>query len=127
MYTISKDFTWSASHVLDGLPEGHPCGRMHGHNYTARLIITGYAVDATGFLVDYGRLKPFGEYIDTVLDHRHLNDVLDVNPTAENLSRHLRTMALRVIANDIRGSSHRVSVAVSETPKTWATYTVEPG
>ncbi len=25
MYTISKDFAWSASHVLDGLPKGHRC------------------------------------------------------------------------------------------------------
>ena len=46
MYTISKDFAWSASHVLDGLPKGHQCGRLHGHNYVARIELSGHTLDS---------------------------------------------------------------------------------
>jgi len=57
--TITKDFAFSASHRLDGLPEGHQCARYHGHNYLVRVEIEG-TVDKVGFVVDYGALKPFG-------------------------------------------------------------------
>src|SRR5215468_9371730 len=32
-YTISKFFEFSAAHHLTGLPDDHPCSRVHGHNY----------------------------------------------------------------------------------------------
>lgn len=120
-YTISKRHHFSASHVLDGLPDGHPCGRLHGHNYELDIRLTSQHLDATGFVLDYGQLKPFLAWVDSSLDHRHLNDVLtEDNPTAENLSRILARTA-RFLLN-LPGHVH-VEVAVSETPKTWATWT----
>jgi 6-pyruvoyltetrahydropterin/6-carboxytetrahydropterin synthase len=121
VYEISKEFAWSASHTLKGLPVGHPCGRLHGHNYVARVSLSAARLDEHGFVVDYGDLAPMKSYIDDVFDHRHMNDALggDVNPTAENIARHLACIvALRVdLPDDVN-----VAVAVSETPKTWATY-----
>lgn len=122
--TIAKDFTFSASHRLIGLAADHPCSRLHGHNYTVRLQITG-EVDAIGFVVDYRQLAAFKDYLDNELDHQHLNDVLPrINPTAENLSAHLRSKAFAVLLG-LDGfeftDSTTVSVSVSETPKTWAT------
>ena len=117
--TITKDFSFSASHQLHGLAEGHQCGRIHGHNYVVRIEVEG-PVDERGFVVDYGDLAPFGQWIDNHLDHRHLNDVLDDNPTAEHLARAL----LDVLRKTLAPLSLRlidVSVSVSETPKTWAT------
>lgn len=128
MYTISKDFAWSASHVLNGLPDGHPCGRLHGHNYIARVTVTAPTLNDVGFVVDFGDLKPFSQYIDDHLDHRHLNDVLDGNPTAELLSNTL-TATARDAVQGLRDVTMYVTVAVSETPKTWATgpmLTVDP-
>lgn len=119
-YTISKEFAFSASHRLDGLRDGHPCGRLHGHNYTVRVELIGYELDEIGFVLDYGDLKPIKTYLDDVLDHRHLNDVLKFNPTAERLAHHIGTLVRRLIAipDDVT-----VAVGVSETPKTWATWT----
>lgn len=121
MYEISKDFTWSASHVLDGLPDGHPCGRLHGHNYIARVTIAADDLNPVGFVVDFGELSTIRDYIDDTFDHRHLNDVVDFNPTAENLARHLAGHTSTALAGKIHGPFD-VSVSVSETPKTWATY-----
>lgn len=119
-YVISKDHTFSASHVLAGLPAGHQCGRMHGHNYLIRLALGGDRLDGRGFVIDYGDLAPFFALVDEQLDHRHLNDVLVENPTAENLAEWLYVKA-REFGWPV------VSVAVSETPKSWATYTPSHG
>jgi len=117
-YTIDKDFAFSASHVLTGLPEGHQCGRLHGHNYLVRLRLSGERLLPVGFLYDYGSMRPFGQFIDNTLDHRHLNDVMDGNPTAERLAQHLGIIAKGLLLRLPDGVD--VAVGVSETPKTWA-------
>lgn len=119
MFTISKDFQFSASHRLNGLPDDHPCSRLHGHNYTVRVSITG-TLDATGFVIDYRELAPFKEFVDDTLDHRHLNDVITGNPTAEHLAAKLHTEVLAILP--LADNITDVKVAVSETPKTWAEY-----
>lgn len=115
MYTISKQFHFSASHQLPTLAEGHPCQRLHGHNYIVELVLQADALDEHGFVLDYGDLKPFKQMIDDQLDHRHLNDVLPDTPSTENLARYLYDWA--------KGRWSQVAaVRVSETPRTWATY-----
>jgi 6-pyruvoyltetrahydropterin/6-carboxytetrahydropterin synthase len=116
MFTISKRFSFSASHQLGHLPEGHPCARLHGHNYEVEVVIDSPCLDDRGFCqVDYGELRPFRDYLDDELDHRHLNDVIPVRTTAENLAKHLFGKAREI-------SPFVVAVRVSETPKTWAEY-----
>lgn len=125
-WAISKDFAFSASHQLTGLREGHPCGRLHGHNYTVRVTIASDQLDATGFVVDYGDLQPFGAWLDATVDHRHLNSLAwfhEMNPTAENLAQWMAVVLRRSL--DLIPAGALLAVDVSETPKTWASY-VEP-
>lgn len=124
--TISKEFTFSASHQLEGLAQDHKCARLHGHNYVVRVEVEG-TTDQIGFVVDYGDLAEFGHYLDDVLDHRHLNDIMVENPTAEYLARHLISILRKVVVNALPGGDHPLTIAVSisETPKTWATYRVK--
>lgn len=117
MFTISKQFHFSASHQLSGLPLGHPCGRLHGHNYRVELVLCAPIPDSRGFIVDYGDFAPFEYYIKEELDHRHLNDMLDFSPTAEHLAEHL----FRIAEQEWQSLVH--CVRVSETEKTWAEYT----
>ena len=119
MYQSSKDFHFSASHQLFGLEEGHPCGRLHGHNYIIRVEIVGEKVNEHGFILDYNLLKPFGKWVDDTLDHKHLNDVLPFQPTAENMARNMAEVATKTLP--LPEGCH-ISVAVSETPKTWAAW-----
>ncbi|GAQ57976.1 6-pyruvoyl trahydropterin synthase family protein [Streptomyces acidiscabies] len=116
-FRISKEFHFSASHRLDGLPEGHQCGRMHGHNYLVRVELFAGPddLDTVGFVRDYGELGKVKRWLDDELDHRHLNDVMDRNPTAEHLAQWIFE----------RWSGHfpeLTAVQVSETPRTWAEY-----
>lgn len=114
MYRIAKQFTFEASHQLRSLPEGHKCRRMHGHSYVVELIMESEYLDANGFVVDYGDMDIFKRYIDTNLDHRHLNDIID-NPTAEVIAKHLFEWCRQLWRKT-------TCVRVSETRKTWAEY-----
>lgn len=115
-YKIVKTFAFAASHQLDGLPDGHQCGRLHGHNYVVELELRADELDDIGMVYDFGKMKPFRQYLDEAIDHRHLNDVMSVNPTAEALARELYLVAEKRI-------THAVSaVTVWETPTCKATY-----
>jgi 6-pyruvoyltetrahydropterin/6-carboxytetrahydropterin synthase len=46
--TLFKDFTFEAAHHLPHVPEGHKCGRLHGHSFMVRLEITGEVDPHTG-------------------------------------------------------------------------------
>lgn len=116
MYTISKQFHFSASHQLLDLPDEHPCARMHGHNYIVEVVLQSETLNQYGFVLDYNDLSALKDFIDNKLDHRHLNDVLGNNATtAEHLAKYLYDWAN---AKWPEVSSMRVS----ETPKTWAVY-----
>ena len=115
MYTITKEFHFSASHQLDGLPDDHQCARMHGHNYIVEVILQADKLNDVGFVVDYGDLKPLKHYLDDCFDHRHLNDVLPFQTSAENIAKYLYDWCKAQW-------QETVAVRVSETPKTWAEY-----
>lgn len=55
--TLYKDFTFEAAHRLPNVPEGHKCGRLHGHSFVVRLEITGEVDKHTGWIIDFAELK----------------------------------------------------------------------
>lgn len=123
-YVIGKSFTFAAAHQLAGLPADHQCARLHGHNYRVILELSAEKLDSVGFVVDFGELAAFRTYIDTTLDHRNLNDAVpSLNPTAENLARHL--FAAATVHLGEHGARVR-AVTVWETETSWATYCPSP-
>ena len=115
MYKISKQFSFSASHVLPLLGEEHPCARMHGHNYVITVHLQAKTLDEYGFVKDYGSLKGVKQYLDETFDHRHLNDILPEHPTSENIAR--------FIYNRFKPEIPELyAVEVSETPQTSCIY-----
>lgn len=114
MNTISKEFHFSASHVLNGLPEGHPCGRMHGHNYIVKIFLRGEP-NQHGFVQDYRELEPIKRFIDDCLDHKHLNDVFQFQPSVENMTSYIYHMFKPLFP-----LLH--AIEMSETPKTNCRY-----
>ncbi|MFJ8795897.1 6-pyruvoyl trahydropterin synthase family protein [Streptomyces sp. NPDC102462] len=122
MLTITKEFHFSASHVLDRLPNWHPCARLHGHNYVVVLELSArreHLTDA-GFVRDYRELDAFKKWVDDTLDHRHLNEAMGaVSPSAENLAAWIFDLWTERFPE-------LTAVRVSETPKTWAEYRPDP-
>jgi 6-pyruvoyltetrahydropterin/6-carboxytetrahydropterin synthase len=129
MYRIGKSYSFDASHQLHGLVEGHKCGRLHGHTYVVTVEIVGdYRVDwlgedliGPGFVIDFGELAPLKKYIDEKWDHRHLNDVMAVEPTSEHIAAHFYRWCVEEFA-DLPGGVRIAKVRVSETPSSWAEY-----
>jgi 6-pyruvoyltetrahydropterin/6-carboxytetrahydropterin synthase len=115
MYTISKEFHFSASHRLEGLPEDHPCSRLHGHNYVVIVELRATSLNEVSFVQDYRELQEIKDFIDQKLDHRHLNDIFSFQTSAERLAEYL--FGLFKIRYPLLSA-----VSVSETPKTWARY-----
>jgi 6-pyruvoyltetrahydropterin/6-carboxytetrahydropterin synthase len=118
MFTIGKRFRFEASHVLEGMPEGHKCARLHGHSWVIEVELQSIVLDERGMVRDYGDLSAFGDWIQDNLDHRHLNDVMPDDrkqPTSENVAVWLYEVARETLPEV-------VAVRVSETRNTWAEY-----
>jgi 6-pyruvoyltetrahydropterin/6-carboxytetrahydropterin synthase len=87
------------------------CSGNHGHNYVVTL--TADRLDEYGFVTDFGDLAPFGDYLQSTVDHRLINDLVDFHPTSELLASHLGRWFIANIEPGIHG--RLVSVRVVET------------
>lgn len=83
MYTVIKRMEVSASHALR-LSYRSKCENLHGHNWIITVYCRSEVLNADGMVVDFSHIK---QQIHDRLDHKHLNDVLLFNPTAENIAR----------------------------------------
>lgn len=80
--TVFIEDSFDAAHWLPNVPDGHKCGRMHGHTYRIRMESEGPVGAETGWVIDYADLKYAWSIIKAQLDHDTLNDIL-TNPTCE--------------------------------------------
>ena len=85
---IFKKFTFEAAHRLPNVPEGHKCGRLHGHSFRADLYVSGPVGSETGWVVDFADIKKTFKPLLNQLDHYYLNEIKGLeNPTSENIAR----------------------------------------
>ena len=120
MYTISKEFHFSASHQLEMLPPEHQCARLHGHNYILTVELSGGQLNPVGFVMDYGELAFVKEMVDE-LDHQHLNEMFGFNPTSENICKYFFLQVEEELKSSQPGVEF-LGIGLSETPKTNAWY-----
>ena len=83
MYYLRKELEVSASHKL-ALDYDSPCCKAHGHNWKIIVCCRNETLDSNGMVVDFKVIK---KKVHDVLDHQNLNEVLDFNPTAENMAK----------------------------------------
>jgi 6-pyruvoyltetrahydropterin/6-carboxytetrahydropterin synthase len=87
---IFKEFRFEAAHRLPAVPEGHKCGRLHGHSFCAEVHVRGPVDPRSGWLMDFGDISAAFEPLHDMLDHNYLNDIEGLeNPTSENIARWL--------------------------------------
>lgn len=123
MFTATRKFTFDAAHRLLG-HKGR-CRHLHGHTYTAEVVLMTEKVDDLGMVLDFGDLKQsVGKWIDDNWDHNficHEDDPLlpalislpeqdrvpfvmprKMNPTAENLAVVLFWQAAKSVPENVR-------------------------
>jgi 6-pyruvoyltetrahydropterin/6-carboxytetrahydropterin synthase len=85
---IFKTFRFESAHRLPNVPDGHKCGRLHGHSYAVDVHVAGPLGERSGWVMDFGDLAAAFAPLDDALDHRYLNEIPGLeNPTSENLAR----------------------------------------
>ena len=83
MYFVKKRLEVSASHKLK-LSYESKCQNLHGHNWIIYVYCKSEILNQDGMVMDFTHIK---RDIQDKLDHQNLNEVLDFNPTAENIAK----------------------------------------
>jgi len=83
MYKIIKRMEIAGSHKLE-LDYESKCRNTHGHNWIIYIHCKAEELNHNGMLIDFTHLK---QQIHDRLDHQHINKVVNVNPTAENIAK----------------------------------------
>lgn len=102
MYRISKRMEIAGAHRLS-LDYESKCSNIHGHNWIVTVYCQSETLNKNGMVIDFTHIK---RDIHDKLDHKFLNDIVDFNPTAENIAKW--------IAEQIGPKCYRVTVQESE-------------
>ena len=85
MYKAIKRIEISAAHRLT-LDYESKCTNLHGHNWIIDVYLKSETLNQNGMVMDFTLIK---EKIQNKFDHKIINDVVDFNPTAENLAKYI--------------------------------------
>lgn len=83
MYYISKRMEIAGAHNLK-LSYESKCQNLHGHNWIVTVYCKAKELNEDGMIIDFKHVK---NLISDKLDHQYINDIVDFNPTAENMAR----------------------------------------
>lgn len=147
-FRVAKHFTFDAGHRLTRHPE--LCRHPHGHTYRLEVVLEASTLDANAMVCDYKALSLVVRQVLAPYDHAMvlwsqdplcavLHEagervvVLDAEPTAEVLARHLffqlRDAFAAAVAEPQRIAPYTwrpevrlAAVRLWETPTTWAEY-----
>jgi 6-pyruvoyltetrahydropterin/6-carboxytetrahydropterin synthase len=127
---LTKVFSFNAAHQY-----GHddwsddknwavfgPDSKIHGHNYTLEVMVTGEVNKETGFIVDLGQLKEVvNNNVINILDHTQFDKEVewfnDKQPSTENLAKFIWNQ-IELYLNDV--SLYRIRLR--ETPTIFTDY-----
>ena len=126
MYSIRTEFEFEASHKLD-LPYESKCVNLHGHSYRAAATFQSLdgQLNDVGMIVDFTVIKKIiKEKIEDRLDHAYLNDIFEVNATAEYMSKWICD-ELNTALNEKKIDAKCVKVELNETTKNKAIWEEE--
>lgn len=107
MYYISKRLEIAGAHHLD-LPYESKCSNIHGHNWIVTIYCKAGRLTEYGMIVDFKKVKTA---ISDKLDHQFINEVVDFNPTAENMAKWICDQVTELCET---GRCYKVSVQESE-------------
>lgn len=83
MYTVKKRMEIAGAHRLN-LNYESKCANLHGHNWIVTVWCKSKTLDDNGMVMDFTHIK---REVQDKLDHKFLNDVVEFNPTAENIAK----------------------------------------
>lgn len=127
---LTKVFTFCAAHQYgheDWSAERNeavfgPDARVHGHNYTLEITVTGDIDPDTGYLIDLGKLKSIVESrVIDVLDHRRIERDIPWFQGKQPSSEHMVQFIWEQIVEELK-PVQLVRVRLRETPTIYTDY-----
>ena len=83
---VWRRYIFQSAHRLPNVPQGHKCGRMHGHGFEV-ILHANQDLGSSEIGIDYEYLDALWAPLFNDLDHACLNDIPGLeNPTSENIS-----------------------------------------
>jgi len=117
MLTVTKAFQFDAAHKLNDYVG--PCANVHGHTYQGTVTIEG-PVSEVGMIIDFKDLKEIlKKTMIAKFDHKYINDMVNYNPTAENMVMDIVVMLNNTLPQGVK----LVGVKLWETPDSYAEWT----
>ena len=83
MYYVEKTIEISAAHNLS-LSYESKCENLHGHNWKIVVYCKAKELNQDGMVTDFTHIK---RVVKDSFDHKYINEVLTVNPSAENIAK----------------------------------------
>ena len=127
MFELTIESVFSAAHALAvaGVRE-----TLHGHDWHVTATIAGESLDEDGLLCDFHTAKDALDQVTGEFNNRNLNetppfcddDREPVNPTAEQVARHIHTELSGRLNDSLAPNARITSVRVTESPGCSATY-----
>ena len=118
MYIVSKRVEVAGAHKLN-LGYVSKCENLHGHNWIITIWARSTDLNEDGMVVDFTHIKE----VVMKFDHQNINDLIEVNPTAENMAQ--------VICEDLNNHFSSLEntpkcykVLVIESEGNWASYEI---
>lgn len=122
MFKVQKTMEISGSHQLS-LDYDSACKNLHGHNWFVTVYIRANNVNKAGMIMDFVEIK---KRVHDRFDHKHINDVVDFNPTAENMARYIAACINEDrTVDDIHRQMECYRVDIEETSNNIATWEVD--
>lgn len=90
MYELMVRDHFAAAHRLRG--HSGKCENQHGHNWTVEAEVRAEELDEMGLVLDFADMKQALALVMDELDHKDINELEAfsvVNPSSENLARHV--------------------------------------
>lgn len=106
MYYISKRMEIAGAHNLK-LNYESKCSNIHGHNWIITVYCKGETLNENGMLEDFTIIK---KMIHDKLDHKYLNEIVDFNPTAENIAKWITTQIPSCYKASVQESEGNIAI-----------------
>ena len=124
MYELSVRAEFCAAHAIVIAGQREP---VHGHNWRVTATVAGNGLDADGLLCDFHLVEAALREVIGPYHNADLNRVApftDVNPTAENVAKHIADGLAARLEGRLPPGAAVVSVSVTEAPGCTATYRI---
>ena len=106
MYYVTKRMEIAACHKLN-LSYESKCQNLHGHNWIIKVHCKAKVLNKDGMVCDFKHIK---EEIHGYLDHGNLNELLNFNPTAENMAKWITEQIPECYKAEVQESEGNIAI-----------------